>query len=78
MLIRKLLLVSLILAGGLATSACTPKLVAVKTNPCAGWSAIYPSKQDVLTDGTAKQILAHDEHGVASGCWKAPQKTKTP
>lgn len=43
-----------------------------KPDICAGWKAIYPSKQDVLTDGTAKQIDAHDEHGVAMGCWHKP------
>lgn len=41
-----------------------------KPDPCAGWSPILVSKQDVLTDGTAKQILAHNEHGKALGCWK--------
>jgi len=65
------------MAGLGINAGCTPKLVAVKSNPCAGWAAIYPSKQDVLTDGTAKQILAHDEHGVASGCWKVPEKSAT-
>jgi len=48
----------------------------VKRDPCAGWAAIYPSKADVLTDGTAKQILAHDLHGVAAGCWPAPKSVK--
>jgi len=60
--------------GLLAIEGCTPKLVAVKSDPCAGWSPIYASKQDVLTDGTAKQILAHDLHGVQAGCWKRPIK----
>lgn len=49
---------------------------AIKPDPCAGWTAIYPSKADVLTDGTAKQILAHDLHGVAAGCWPAPKSAK--
>jgi len=49
-------------------AACSPGL-AIKPGPCAGWSVICPSKTDVLTDGTAKQILAHDEHGAAIGCW---------
>ena len=44
---------------------------AIKPDPCAGWSVICPSKADVLTDGTAKQILAHDEHGAAIKCWTA-------
>ena len=29
-------------------------------------------KFDTLTDGTAKQILAHDNYGVTQGCWKHP------
>lgn len=43
---------------------------------CTGWKPIYPSKTDVLTDGTSKQILGHDEYGVKSKCWKAPKKAK--
>lgn len=46
----------------------------IKPDPCAGWSPIYISKADVLTDGTAKAVLAHDLHGVQAGCWKAPVK----
>jgi hypothetical protein len=46
----------------------------IEVNSCAGWEAIYPSKQDVLTDGTAKAILSHDLHGVAMKCWDAPKK----
>jgi hypothetical protein len=46
------------------------------TDHCAGWRPIYPSKADVLTDGTSKQILGHDEYGVKSKCWKAPAKAK--
>jgi hypothetical protein len=48
----------------------------IKPDPCAGWAAILPSHADVLTDGTAKQILAHDLHGVAIGCWTAQAKAK--
>lgn len=33
-------------------------------------------RADLLTDGTAKQILAHDLHGVDVGCWKEPAKKK--
>lgn len=49
---------------------------AIKSDPCAGWSPIVVSRADVLTDGTAKQILAHDLHGVAAGCWPAPTEKK--
>ena len=48
----------------------TPKTV---TDYCTPWRAIYPSKADVLTDGTAKQILDHDRTGVKLGCWKSPK-----
>jgi len=44
----------------------------VRTDFCSGWRPICPSRQDVLTDGTAKQILAHDQHGVDMKCWPAP------
>jgi hypothetical protein len=40
-----------------------------KPDPCAGWSPIYVSRTDVLSDGTAKQILAHDEHGKQVCGW---------
>lgn len=35
---------------------------------CTGWSAIYVSPDDKLTDGTAKQILKHDEYGARLKC----------
>lgn len=63
--IHLLLLVSLILSLA-ATEGCAPRYVAVKTDPCAGWALICVSKADVLTDGTSKQILAHDKHYVAT------------
>jgi hypothetical protein len=44
------------------------------TDYCTPWRAIYVSPTDVLTDGTAKQIRAHDETGVKLKCWKAPKK----
>ena len=46
----------------------------IKPELCTGRAAIYPSKADVLSDGTAKQILAHDLHGVEQGCWAAPKR----
>lgn len=49
---------------------------AIKPDRCAGWAAIYPSKADVLTDGTARMILAHDEFGMKLGCWLAPKSAK--
>lgn len=68
---------SLILPLLLATFAMMvgcAKRVEVRTDFCTGWAPIYASRDDVLTDGTAKQILAHDRHGVDVGCWKAPAK----
>ena len=36
---------------------------------CAAFGPICPSKADVLTDGTAKQILAHDKTGAKLCGW---------
>lgn len=58
----------LLLALPLGGCAMTGRVT--KPDPCAGWSKITTSKDDVLTDPTSKQILAHDEHGEAIGCWK--------
>lgn len=63
MLIRAALLGTFALMAGCVTKP-------TKLDPCAGWEPILPSRADVLTDGTARQILAHDEHGKAIGCWK--------
>ena len=59
---------SALLIPALLLAACKTS-PAIKPDPCAGWSVICPSKTDILTDGTAKQILGHDEHGVAAKCW---------
>lgn len=37
---------------------------------CAGWHPILVDRADVVTDFTAKGILAHNEYGEAMGCWK--------
>jgi hypothetical protein len=58
----------LLLALPLGGCAMTGRVT--KPDPCAGWSPIMVSKQDILTDGTSKQILAHNEHGKAMGCWR--------
>ena len=39
---------------------------------CAGWSAIYPSSEDVLSVATARQILQHDLFGEKECGWKRP------
>lgn len=45
---------------------------------CAGWKPIYPSHEDGLTLETRNEILAHDENGLANGCWTKPVKPKAP
>lgn len=47
---------------------------AIEPDRCAGWVPIIVSSRDVLTDGTARAILAHDEFGARMGCWKAPTR----
>jgi len=59
-------------------ASCATAGHAIKSDPCAGWAAIVTSKADMLTDGTAKQILAHDEHGATIGCWPVPKKERKP
>lgn len=55
-----------------------PTLIAVSVSGCATEpvgdfcgvaSAIRPSRADVLTDGTKRQILAHNEYGAATCGW---------
>jgi hypothetical protein len=50
----------------------------VKTDFCTPRRAIYVSRADVLTDGTAKAIKAHDKTGVKLGCWPAPAPAPSP
>lgn len=40
-------------------------------DPCAGWQAIRldAASIDGLTDADARAILAHNEFGLARGCW---------
>jgi hypothetical protein len=35
---------------------------------CTGWSATYISKDDKLTEGTARKILADNEYGASLHC----------
>lgn len=37
---------------------------------CIVSSPIRPSAQDTLTDGTARQILAHNEYGARACSWR--------
>lgn len=63
------------LALALACSACTAPQVRTITDYCTPWRPIYISTQDVLTDATARAILAHDETG-AKLCGWTPRKAK--
>lgn len=54
----------LVVGTGLMTSNCA-------SFSCAGWHEFRPSSKDVLTDGTAEQMLAHNLYGAKQGCWKA-------
>lgn len=33
------------------------------TDPCGPWAAIWVAREDVLTDGTARAVLTHNETG---------------
>ncbi len=55
-----------ILAALLLLSACAS--VGPVTD-CAWMEQILISKDDSLTEGTASQILAHNETGAVLGCW---------
>lgn len=39
---------------------------------CVGWAKIRldDASIDGLTDGDAEEILAHNLHGKAAGCWR--------
>ena len=45
-------------------------LAGCATDPCDWAAPIRPSSQDVLTDGTARQILTHNETGAAVCGWR--------
>jgi hypothetical protein len=38
-------------------------------DPCGPWRPIYVSRADVLTDGTARALLAHNETGARLCGW---------
>lgn len=58
--------VLLLMAMQLSACAMTGR---VTDSYCAIGRTIYISKQDVLTDGTARQILDHNEVGKALCGW---------
>ena len=62
----------LILIGALtlACGGCAAPQTRTVTDYCTPWRPIYISKQDVLTDPTARAILQHDETGAKLCGWK--------
>lgn len=66
-LVLTLLLASCVTAGaGKPQTACPPP---DNRAMCAAFAPILVSKDDVLTDGTAKQILAHNLTGEVLCGW---------
>lgn len=70
-------LLALILVSGCASTACPPPPVpevVTKTRivdtSCDWVKPIYLDKSDVLSDATAKAILAHDQAGAKACNWK--------
>ena len=53
-------------------ASCAPGQETKTSNGCEWVKPIYPSVNDRLTDGTAKQILDHDETGKTICGWKQP------
>jgi hypothetical protein len=55
-------LLSVMLVSGCVTTGA---------NRCAGWAPIRLSEQSAtgLTEQDAREILAHNEFGLAQGCW---------
>ncbi|QCN96677.1 hypothetical protein D3093_15165 (plasmid) [Azospirillum argentinense] len=41
------------------------------TDGCVAWRPIYISRSDVLTDGTAEQIMAHNLTGARLCGWQS-------
>lgn len=63
-------------AAGPATETPEPKIVTqtrVIDTGCQWVRPILPSKADVMTDGTASQIAAHNEMGEQKCGWKPPK-----
>lgn len=64
------LLLPLILTPLLASCATSGGLATKPSNGCEWVRPIMVSKQDQLTDGTARQILDHDQTGAQICGWK--------
>lgn len=70
------LLTLLPLLDGCATKA-GPVAPVVTDHGCGWVKPIYVSRNDILTDGTARQIKDHDETGAKVCGWK-PNQPKVP
>lgn len=60
---------TLLLAILIPLAAC--EAGSVTSDPCGPWRAIRTSKGDVLTEGTARQLLAHNLAGQRLCHWEA-------
>lgn len=67
---------TLVAVLAIACAGCAAPQVRTVTDYCTPWRPIYPSQRDVLTDGTAKQILQHDETGATLCGWKPTPNAK--
>ena len=66
-----------LLLAACATTAGLPKPTGID-NGCSWARPIYTVCDDVLTDGTSKQILNHDEAGARICGWKRLPAKKCP
>jgi hypothetical protein len=51
-------------------AGCAPAQVKTVTDYCTPWRPIYVAAKDVLSDPTAREILAHDQTGAKLCGWK--------
>lgn len=58
---RRLLTLSLISGVAISLASCGGGV-------CTGWSATYISKDDVLTEDTARKILKDNQYGESLHC----------
>ena len=82
-IMRRTTLVAVAAAAALTLAACAhdaPPQVIEKVRTvdtgCEWTKPIYVSKADVLTDETAKDILAHNKAGAARCGWKPVKKAQ--
>jgi hypothetical protein len=67
------LILLLLLVICATTAGCGERRAVVIDNGCSWAKPIYVSKDDVLTDPTAKAIRDHDETGKRICGWKPKQ-----